>query len=102
MADELNNVNNNNISPRINLLLSRLTYPSRAGGGNERCAGGFGGGGGGVAETAETTHELELIQSHIAQKPVLRGGVGCACVAREVSAEREGMGERGCARRLGG
>ena len=46
--------------------------------------------------------ELELIQSHIAQKPVLRGEVGCACVAREVSVERGGMGERGCARRLGG
>ena len=30
--------------------------------------------------------ELELIQSHMAQKPVLRGD----------------MGERGCARRLGG
>ena len=34
-------------------------------------------------------------------KPVLRGEVGCACVAREVSFERGGMGERGCARRLG-
>jgi len=45
---------------------------------------------------------LELIQSHMAQKPVLRGEVGCACVAREVSVERRGMGERGCARRLGG
>ena len=32
--------------------------------------------------------ELELIQSHMAQKPVLRGEVGCACVAREVSVER--------------
>ena len=29
--------------------------------------------------------EFELIQSHMAQKPVLRGEVGCACVAREVS-----------------
>ena len=29
--------------------------------------------------------ELELIQPHMAQKPVLRGEVGCACVAREVS-----------------
>ena len=38
----------------------------------------------------------ELIQPHMAQKPVLRGEVGCACVAREVSVEREGMGERGC------
>ena len=38
--------------------------------------------------------ELELIQSHMAQKPVLRGEVGCACVAREVSVERGGMGER--------
>jgi len=46
--------------------------------------------------------ELELIQSHMAQKPVLRGEVECACVAREVSVERGGMGERGCARRLGG
>ena len=46
--------------------------------------------------------ELELIQSHMAQKPVLRGEVGCACVEREVSVERRGMGERGCARRLGG
>jgi len=25
----------------------------------------------------------ELIQSHMAQKPVLRGEVGCACVARK-------------------
>ena len=41
--------------------------------------------------------ELELIQPHMAQKPVLRGEVGCACVAREVSVERGGMGERGCA-----
>ena len=32
--------------------------------------------------------ELELIQSNMAQKPVLRGEVGCACVAREVSVER--------------
>jgi len=46
--------------------------------------------------------ELELIQSHMAQKPMLRGEVGCACVAREVSVERRGMGERGCARRLHG
>ena len=37
--------------------------------------------------------ELELMQSHMAQKPVLRGEVGCACVAREVSVERGGMGE---------
>ena len=44
--------------------------------------------------------ELELVQSHMAQKPELRGEVGCACVAREVSVERGGMGERGCARRL--
>ena len=35
--------------------------------------------------------ELELIQSHMAQKPVLRDEVGCACVAREVSVERGGM-----------
>ena len=39
--------------------------------------------------------ELELIQPHMAQRPVLRGEVGCACVAREVSVERGGMGERG-------
>ena len=32
--------------------------------------------------------ELELIQPHMAQKPVLRGEVGCACVAREVSVDR--------------
>ena len=31
----------------------------------------------------------------MAQKPVLRGEVGCACAAREVSVERGGMGERG-------
>jgi len=35
-----------------------------------------------------------VTQSHMAQKPVLRGEVGCACVAREVSVERGGMGER--------
>ena len=35
--------------------------------------------------------ELELIQPQMAQKPVLRGEVGCACVAREVSVERRGM-----------
>ena len=45
--------------------------------------------------------ELEVIQPHMAQKPVLRGEVGCACVAREVSVERGGMGERGCARQKG-
>jgi len=27
--------------------------------------------------------ELELIQPHMAQKPMLRGEVGCACVARD-------------------
>jgi len=38
-------------------LLPRLAYPSRAGGGNERCGEGFGGGGGGGApETAEAMH----------------------------------------------
>ena len=37
--------------------------------------------------------ELELIQSHMAQKPVLRGEMGRACVAREVSVERGGMGD---------
>ena len=46
--------------------------------------------------------KLELIKSHMAQKPVMRGEVCCACVAREVSVERGVMGERGCARRLGG
>ena len=35
--------------------------------------------------------ELELAHPHMAQKPVLRGEVGCACVAREVSVERGGM-----------
>ena len=35
--------------------------------------------------------ELELIQPHMAQKPVLRGEVGYACVAREVSVERGGI-----------
>ena len=41
--------------------------------------------------------ELELIQPHMAQKPVLRGEVWCACVAREVSAERGGMrGKKAC------
>ena len=44
--------------------------------------------------------ELELIRSLMAQMPMLRGEVG-ACVARAVSVERGGMGERGCARRLG-
>jgi len=32
--------------------------------------------------------ELEPIQPHMTQKPVLRGEVGCACVARKVSVER--------------
>ena len=35
--------------------------------------------------------ELELVQPHMAQKPVLRGEVGCACVAREVSVEKGDM-----------
>jgi len=39
--------------------------------------------------------ELELIQPHMAQKPVLRGEVGCACVAREVSVERGGIVRQG-------
>ena len=55
-----------------------------------------------MACCAAQSSKLELIQSHMAQKPVLRGEVGCACVAREVSAERGGRGERGCAGRLGG
>ena len=38
----------------------------------------------------------------MAQKPVPRGEVGCACVAREVSAERGGMGERLLQAALGG
>ena len=33
--------------------------------------------------------ELELLQSHIAQKPVLRGEVGRACVAREFSCDMD-------------
>ena len=40
-----------------------------------------------AAAIEEHELELELIQSHVAQKPVLRGEVGCACVAREVSIE---------------
>jgi len=40
--------------------------------------------------------EPELIQPHMAQKSVLRGEVGCACVAREVSVERGGP-RRTCA-----
>ena len=55
-----------------------------------------------VVQRQQCELELELIQFHMAQKPALRGEVGCACIAREVSVEREGMGERGCARRLGG
>jgi len=38
--------------------------------------------------------ELELVQSHMAQTAVLRGEVGCACVAREVSVEKGGMGDK--------
>ena len=41
----------------------------------------------GLSVSSHWRTELELIQSHMAQKPVLRGEVGCACVAREVSAE---------------
>jgi len=44
----------------------------------------------------------DTVRTQRGQKPVLRGEVGCACVAREVSVEKGGMGERGCARRLGG
>ena len=55
-----------------------------------------------VLAHSKTSLKVELIQTHTAQKPVLRGEVGCACVAREVSVERGGMGERGCARRLDG
>ena len=35
--------------------------------------------------------ELELIQSHMAQKPVLRGEVGCACHCRVSAARIEGL-----------
>ena len=41
-------------------------------------------------DKSELELELELIQYHMAQEPVLRGEVGCACVAREVSVERGG------------
>ena len=46
-----------------------------------------------ITHLSELELELELelqsvIQSHMAQKPVLRGEVGCACVAREVGVER--------------
>ena len=34
-------------------------------------------------EASTNTSELELIQFHMAQKPVLRGEVGCACVAQK-------------------
>ena len=44
-----------------------------------------------MTRTCDFELELELIQPHMAQKPVLRGEVGCACVAREVSVERGGM-----------
>jgi len=60
------------------------------------------GGATGATEMLRGGLELELIHPHMAQKPVLRGEAGCACVAREVSVERGVMGERGCARRLGG
>ena len=45
----------------------------------------------GRSRQTDKPFELELIQPHMAQKPVLRGEVGCACVAREVSVERGGM-----------
>ena len=41
-----------------------------------------------IPELRGALHNLELIKSHMAQKPVLRGEVGCACVVREVSVER--------------
>ena len=44
-----------------------------------------------VPGNGELELELELIQFHMAQKPVPRGEVGCACVAREVSVERGGI-----------
>ena len=46
-----------------------------------------------VKEAARAELELKLIQSHMAQKPVLRGEVGCACVAREVGVRRRGKGK---------
>ena len=42
----------------------------------------------GPMDLAFSPKELELIQSHMARKPVLRGEVGCACLAREVRVER--------------
>jgi len=48
---------------------------------------------GGFPPPVKTELELELIQSHMAQKPVLRGEVWCAYVALEVGVERGGMGE---------
>ena len=45
-----------------------------------------------VVEVEVAELELELIQPHMAQKSMLRGEVGCTCVAREVSVERGGMG----------
>ena len=45
--------------------------------------------------------ELELIQPHMAQKPVLRGEVGYACVTRESSVERRGMGDGTAVQRFG-
>jgi len=48
----------------------------------------------GKGHAEEPELELELIQPHMAQKPVLRGEVGCACVAREVSVERGGISIR--------
>ena len=53
------------------LLLSRPTYPSRAGGRSERCGGGSGGGGGGGGGAAETTHG-----------PGLPGGGGASAAAK--------------------
>ena len=38
--------------------------------------------------------ELELVQSHMAQKPVLRGEVGCACVAHPTASQTQGCGTR--------
>ena len=38
-----------------------------------------------MSKSGFSLFELELIQPHMAQKLVLRGEVGCTCVAREVS-----------------
>ena len=76
-------------------LVSEQPHPSldpyaAGASGNRRC---HTGGRVGLVDSAREL-ELELIQSHMAQKPVLRGEVGCACVAREVSVEMENQSAR--------